>query len=478
MNESAQELKKSFDLLRHYHFPMQHVKISVYDHLQDFYKGYMQDVATVDFFTQQDKESIQNTCNQISKSINLYNQNDIIGSYSVFFELLDSIQTNLYRSHLGETYKYSKHAYYRVQKVRAKHENLQFELLHCSFQARQWVSPSRFSLSGIPSTYMSTTPELAWYESRMPSEYYIARYAVSLEDYNKYSLLYLASDFRNMASQMAEESDEDAIKRVKHLFNTIPLIAACSYATSTEECNFREEYIVPQMLMSWVQKKNDMIGILYSSSSPYDRARKYSAYNIAIPTREIDSDGYCKFLKRIFVSDHSPQIIRKSVANDSESLDNCLDDIRQFIDDLRNLSKTSEWLKFGEVYQFMIDLCKIVILGIEGYQQCKDGMIDKEQRFVDLIRDIIADMFSIYQKIFDKEAVFSVWMENNMNITHASAQEFMATVKKLLSKLQKVQQAINETERELSETQFDNEKEELTSLPAPVSRADSSPLAR
>jgi len=366
---------------------------------------------------------------------------------------MNRIQSHLWRSYLDDTFSMDN-GYYRVQKSSLKCDDLKIGLLHCPFSKRQWISTARFSLPGVPSTYMSTMPALAWYESRMPTEYYIARYYINPDMYHKYSLLYLDYDLQFWTRKWSQAINHDkdlagVHKTINDILHTIPLIAACSFATSTENCNFREEYIIPQMLMSWIKQNTDMIGILFSSSSPYDKSRDYNARNLVIPARDFGSDGYCKFLKSIFIHNDSPRISEKNVAKEFEGLDAGLNSFREFSREIKSKLQTTKHEEMVISYGTMSDLCQIVLHNFETLRYSKAPFLDREKKATDAVMNLISDIISLYAEIVRSKYTLADWVCKATNLSHELSLETASTLKNLILNLQKLQSEISETERQL-----------------------------
>jgi hypothetical protein len=81
---------------------------------------------------------------------------------------------------------------------------------------------------------------------------------------------------------------------------TYPLLAACSLTVVNKNEPFIPEYIIPQMLLLWVHNNNRFRGIKYFSCSWMDEARKYNAFNVVLPPKNISDNTHCSQLKAEF----------------------------------------------------------------------------------------------------------------------------------------------------------------------------------
>ena len=94
------------------------------------------------------------------------------------------------------------------------------------------------------------------------------------------------------------EKDKDKVRNylLKYLY-TYPLRAACSVTVEYPEGRFKEEYIIPQLLLQWIRKDKDFYGVKYESSKFSDEVRGFGGYNLVLLTKDFDKDGYDKFLR-------------------------------------------------------------------------------------------------------------------------------------------------------------------------------------
>ncbi len=73
------------------------------------------------------------------------------------------------------------------------------------------------------------------------------------------------------------------------------------YSSSNVLKNKYEEYVIPQLLMEWIQQSSNFDGLAYQSASGFHEARSLDSFNVVIPTKNIDPiDGYDKRLKKCF----------------------------------------------------------------------------------------------------------------------------------------------------------------------------------
>lgn len=83
-----------------------------------------------------------------------------------------------------------------------------------------------------------------------------------------------------------------------------PLILACSFVNQSGKVPYKQEYIIPQMLMQWVQRNSDFAqGISYfTCTDTTTQTSMWCAYNIVIPdSRHLMPKNISRHYVNIFV---------------------------------------------------------------------------------------------------------------------------------------------------------------------------------
>lgn len=214
------------------------------------------------------------------------------------------------------------------------------DLFHIPFNQRQYASSQRFSLPGDPCLYLSVYTgirlfaddmlELSWIESGMPKVFYACLYETQEELF----FLHLAKKGSTYLQEYDNaKTDAEKADRQEAIFQyllTLPLRIACFISIedkfSKRNVSYYEEYVLPQLLMEWIQQSSRFDGLAYQSASSMQEAGKHNSYNVAIPTKNIDPiDGYDVRLKKIFKLSHPEKIdildnIKKGESEINEAL--------------------------------------------------------------------------------------------------------------------------------------------------------------
>ena len=60
----------------------------------------------------------------------------------------------------------------------------------------------------------------------------------------------------------------------------------------------KPEYIIPQMLMQWLQQDDEFDGVRYETAVDYSEMRFAGGHNLAFVTKDFDSEGYAQELRK------------------------------------------------------------------------------------------------------------------------------------------------------------------------------------
>lgn len=209
------------------------------------------------------------------------------------------------------------HRFFRVRAVDYESPAIQKnadELFHIPLSKRAYSNNERFSLVGFPSLYLSTMLPLAWQECGYPQKYYYSEYQYKhsidfnsgirlLENELNFLLLYSPNEIVIWGTSVKYNNFALWLEVITRYLKTYPLILACSFVNQSGKVPYKQEYIIPQMLMQWVQRNNSKIqGIEYFTCVDTSmRTSEWCAYNIVIPAMPpYDDQKYSIELKEKF----------------------------------------------------------------------------------------------------------------------------------------------------------------------------------
>lgn len=171
-------------------------------------------------------------------------------------------------------------------------------IFHCPFEYRTKVKSQRFSIPGFPTLYLGEdilvcAKELDFEISK--SNEFIGSVFYNTEPLKIMKLLRI-EDFLTRKS-----CDLGSPRSTNSFFLLFPLLIGSSFKVFNPKSDFKPEYIIPQLLMSFIRKHNDFDGIMYPSTRiDYSKIKGDHPYNYAFPVKESKSKGYCESLEKKF----------------------------------------------------------------------------------------------------------------------------------------------------------------------------------
>jgi hypothetical protein len=208
--------------------------------------------------------------------------------------------------HIGTWLEQGDQVFYRLRRS-SKPLTRPRDLFHLPFELRWRTRGFRFSIAGYPSLYAATSPLLALRELRLtewPADMYAVRLrAIPYESMEipKRQIRFL--DLRNSIATLRARYAKPgpyAGEALRFLVRW-PLVMATSVPvghSDEEGPGFHEEYVLPQLLLEWVNnergRQHKITGIMYSSSRVLPTETAYTGhYNIVVPAEQPAATGLC-----------------------------------------------------------------------------------------------------------------------------------------------------------------------------------------
>lgn len=341
----------------------------------------------------------QNICS-IIKILKYYQNADLKTAQEEFDILLSRIKDDIFISSIDDYVKITSkeqtiwtriritpgYRYFRVRPVEYETSTISQnadELFHVPLSKRAYTNNERFSLAGFPSLYLSTMLPLAWQECGYPQNYYYSEYQYEYsydETYEnrlydkelQFLSLYSPDEICNWGISLKYHNFDLWLDVMTRYLKSYPLILACSFVNqSGKEVPFKQEYIIPQMLMQWVQRNNSLVqGISYFTCIDTSMwPTQWCAYNIVIPVMEpYDDKMYSKALRDKFCwtvpKFYTVPIADKKYNEDDREI------IHSFISDVISSMRTYQLpTKFIELLNKMINIsgCLMSLLDNGSY---------------------------------------------------------------------------------------------------------------
>lgn len=306
------------------------------NHYEEFLTAHLPDFVTHLVSTsspfQLDCDGLQKRVSTLSqaikKALKFYLDGHISDAYSTLFKVLEDHNG---RNSIFTIAFLPGKIFYRLTPLQNVEENFDRDrVFHIPFNLRRIIKAQRFSIAGYPTLYLG-------------EDAYVCLKELGYSFNNKNNIRYVGSAFVNnkpinivqilRVEDFYEKYFISPFKR-DDLFNylsSFPLIIACSYKVSDSSDTFKPEYIIPQMLMSYIRQRSNIDGVMYPSTKiNYLNFKGYHPYNIALPAKKTPTDEdivqgkfYCKELSDSFYWSE-PQIFKKAPSTRHNNIFNSL----------------------------------------------------------------------------------------------------------------------------------------------------------
>lgn len=175
------------------------------------------------------------------------------------------------------------------------------EMLHIPFDMRGRVSSTRFSIPGLPCLYLATTSYCCWLELKTPTDYQFNVSSVRVNQERKILNLTMTADlFEHIV--ILTETDKLANRYTIEALKLWILSYASSFKIDADKRSFKEEYIIPQLIML-VSKDLALDGVsYYSKQVEDDRFAHMLSVNLALFARYNGEKRFSEICRDIEIS--------------------------------------------------------------------------------------------------------------------------------------------------------------------------------
>lgn len=257
------------------------------------------------------KPALTHFCNAVTAAVDAHLRGDPASAFAIFESAINPLKQFLVMDTFGgaKPEALREKPYYRIRTGIEKPYQKE-DIFHLGFSKRAKVNIQRYSIAGLPCLYLSNSIFVCWKELNQPKleETQVSRF-VQTDPY----LNILDLDFTPYRLQRQLESFYGAFFNKEHPYHISyynlwtgtlvnwPLMIACSLQVREQNEPFKQEYIVPQLLLQWVMRQRDISGIRYFSNKtavfPTMLFTKYSNY--VFPPKNMRGE-YCSDLRKWF----------------------------------------------------------------------------------------------------------------------------------------------------------------------------------
>jgi len=170
------------------------------------------------------------------------------------------------------------------------------EMFHIPISKRHILGSERFSIDGVPCLYLAGSSYLCWEE-------------LGCKNFDNCNV----SFFQVEQEQRVMHIEPIWLKIDQDLVEVTPLALSCFLEVKHKESNYKEEYIIPQLLMQSLlsynnEHKETIEGITYLSSKVFNSTTLFDAryyperfYNVVLPALPpYNNDGHSEHLLEMF----------------------------------------------------------------------------------------------------------------------------------------------------------------------------------
>ena len=236
---------------------------------------------------------IEANSNKLLEVLQLHESGRIIEASIKAFKIFNKMKPEMMQRYSGA---FVREIYYRIRgSINFPLERK--ELFHIPATMRQLVKTERYSMPGYPCIYLASQAELCWYECGKPEQFTIVKFDIPQEKNNYLQFIDFSEKLMPLKHSFScwfhNEQNKQEVRRylLKHIY-TYPLRAACSVVTQYPKADFKEEYIIPQLLLQWVAHDNYFDGIRYESCSSSEEVKSMCGHNLVLVSKSFDSEGY------------------------------------------------------------------------------------------------------------------------------------------------------------------------------------------
>lgn len=408
--------KNFYEFISKYDLPVEYGKEDFLEFIKNYKDSFLNDYNSV-LLCEDIKQDVDDLYKELLKQRDFISTefDDIISiiefiessKYSLAEEMVDKLFKNNFDDYLITTINncnFSNPDLFRIRVAKYGTIKDKMELFHVPYANRGIVQNNRYNIAGKPCLYLSTSLNLAWIECGYPSYFYFAELKYKYEsginwrqkDWKFLSFLKPIDVVRNQLGCKIENKLDKTSKFLIKYLRTFPLIFACSIINKSKTDIYKPEYIMPQLIMQWIERNNKQLkGILYFPCTRSKSIHVYNGYNIALPTYNYNKNGYSNDLLEKFsiekinfsqnkMMDEDIQTIAtlyKDVCNystDLTAINECCDKMLKILVHLKTLSEKVESIPSDILVCFV----ESILANIDSF---------KEKNYINKIDDICDD---------------------------------------------------------------------------------------
>lgn len=282
------------------------------DNYLEFYKENFTEYHTLSDCNIDGLNAVETTTKVIIDSLDNYYDGKSWKAYSIINNQLNCLFDKHGHVKIPELTYLGTKIYFRISSLTGKEMSKssfnKLRIFHIPFNKRTKVNSYRYSIAGFPSLYLGENlyvctkevglanpvdPKFIGSAFKLKKPLKVIKF-LRIEQFTSYSDFYLPNNLPAIFSYLM-------------LF---PFLIASSFKVYHEKDPFKPEYIIPQMLLSFVRNNDKIHGIMYPSTKiNYSVLKGEHPYNLVLPVKTTGETNHCEELRTYF-DWTKPQLLR------------------------------------------------------------------------------------------------------------------------------------------------------------------------
>lgn len=170
------------------------------------------------------------------------------------------------------------------------------EIFHIPYSKRHLVSKQRYSIAGLPCLYLGSSLYSCWIELNKPDlrNTYVSVFRAKKQKSQNFDMAFDLETIVNLKSKN-EITDDEFLSKL----TMWPMVMACSFQTKFQNAPFKEEYIIPSLLLEWINYNNsDISSLSYLSTKNVFKNDFRLAINYVLPPKNFKQDLCGKLISK------------------------------------------------------------------------------------------------------------------------------------------------------------------------------------
>lgn len=250
--------------------------------------------------------AVEESCKRILTAYDLYMEGKIEEAISVIRVPYMAIGT-AYRKEVT-----AANVMYRATIESAQGSFNTKEMFHVPFEKRGIISNERYSIAGYPCLYTGKSILTCWEEMHKPNIDNLCVSRLTLKKGKSYHVIDLC-----WRENFEEKYEGNVLSRVQLYLENLPLVIACSIKVFAPKAHFKEEYVIPQLLLQACINNELVDGIAFTSTR---RDAQICGdielhKNYVFPVRKVSDRGYCEKLSNDIVMTNGVSFMEADIKN-------------------------------------------------------------------------------------------------------------------------------------------------------------------